>query len=144
VRLVLDTNILIAALARDSVTRELLCRPGIECLVPDIVFSEIEAHRRELLRKSGLSAAAFDTVLSGLKSRLVPVPASRILHRTLAWRIMAAIDVKDAPFIALALSFDCDGIWSQDRHFERQRVVRVWKTEDILRWFDYDMDKLST
>ena len=45
---------------------------------------------------------------------------------------MWAIDIDDAPFVALALSFHHDGIWSNDKDFERQSVVRVWKTDELL------------
>ena len=46
--------------------------------------------------------------------------------------IMKDIDPDDAPFLALALSFDNDGIWTNDKDFERQSVVRVWKTHELL------------
>jgi predicted nucleic acid-binding protein len=48
-----------------------------------------------------------------------------------AEEIMKEIDLDDAPFIALALSFPNDGIWSNDKDLDGQSVVRVWKTHEL-------------
>ena len=46
---------------------------------------------------------------------------------------MDMIDPKDTPFIALALAVENDGVWSEDRRFEQQSRVKVWKTKELLR-----------
>ncbi|TET90873.1 MAG: hypothetical protein E3J35_04335 [Methanomassiliicoccales archaeon] len=45
---------------------------------------------------------------------------------------MKGIDEDDAPLVALALSMDGDGIWSNDVHTREQNLVRVWTTDEIL------------
>jgi predicted nucleic acid-binding protein len=45
---------------------------------------------------------------------------------------MKGIDEDDAPFVALALHVDGDGIWSNDAHMHEQDLVRVWTTAEIL------------
>ncbi|MDE1824944.1 MAG: hypothetical protein KGH77_01135 [Candidatus Micrarchaeota archaeon] len=50
-----------------------------------------------------------------------------------AIQIMQEIDLSDTPFIALALSIKNDGIWSEDKHFARQKEIKVWKTKDLLK-----------
>ncbi|MBI4014875.1 MAG: hypothetical protein HY365_02890, partial [Candidatus Aenigmarchaeota archaeon] len=50
-----------------------------------------------------------------------------------AKRIMDKIDPDDTPFIALALAVENDGIWSSDKHFERQNKIKIWKTETLLK-----------
>jgi len=50
-----------------------------------------------------------------------------------AENIMGKIDAGDVPFIALALSFPNDGIWTEDKHFLRQRRVKIWLTRDLLK-----------
>ena len=47
-------------------------------------------------------------------------------------KIIGNIDEKDAQFIALALSIENDGIWSNDKHFEKQKKIKVFKTIDTL------------
>lgn len=46
-RLVLDTNILIAALIKDSVTRRILLLPDLEFSLPAFALDELARHRSE-------------------------------------------------------------------------------------------------
>ena len=46
---------------------------------------------------------------------------------------MASIDIEDVPFIALALSIGNDGIWSDDNHFQKQKKIKIWKTEEVIK-----------
>ena len=48
--------------------------------------------------------------------------------------IMKDIDVKDAPFLAAALAIPNDGIWSHDKHFEKQNKVKVWISKELLKY----------
>ncbi len=47
-RLVIDTSILISALLKDSVTREILFFSSIDFLLPEYAFEEIEKHKDNL------------------------------------------------------------------------------------------------
>ena len=51
-----------------------------------------------------------------------------------ALAIMKNIDTKDAPFIAAALAIPNDGIWSHDRHFEKQKKVKQWLAKNLLKY----------
>lgn len=48
---------------------------------------------------------------------------------------MEAIDVKDSEFVALALSIENEGIFSNDRHFDDSGIKR-WTVEEIVRWLE--------
>jgi predicted nucleic acid-binding protein len=48
-----------------------------------------------------------------------------------AIEIMEHIDVKDAPFIAVGIALNVDGIWTEDKHFSKQAAVRVYSTKDV-------------
>ena len=48
-------------------------------------------------------------------------------------KIMKDIDIDDAPILACALAIKNIGIWSEDKHFEKQNKIKVWKTKDILK-----------
>jgi len=133
-KLVVDTNIVVSALIRDSVTRKILLDPRISAYVPEHFLGEIEEHRDHIIRKSGLTEKEMEIILNGVISRLTIVPIEDFKEfMPKAFNAMKGIDDDDSPFIALAISFDNDGIWTNDWHFDRQRLVPVWKTADMLK-----------
>ena len=72
-------------------------------------------------------------VMDSVKRRITILPAHEFSgYYPKALELMKHIDKDDAPFIALALSFDNDGIWSNDAHFEKQHQVRIWTTKDLV------------
>ena len=133
-KLVVDTSILFAALLKKSTVRELLLNPLFEFYMPEFCIEEIEKHVEEIVDRSGLSAENVYLLLGVLLSSVQVVPAERILKKYIeAEKIMGKIDRDDVPFVALALSFPNDGIWSEDKHFRRQKKVKVWRTRDLLK-----------
>lgn len=50
-----------------------------------------------------------------------------------AEKIMGKVDAGDVCFVALALSFPNEGIWTEDRHFLKQNRVKIWLTRDLLK-----------
>ncbi|MAG15859.1 hypothetical protein CMO88_02255 [Candidatus Woesearchaeota archaeon] len=131
-RLIVNTNRIIAALVKDSVSREILLSEKFEFLSVRVTESEIEEHRQRLLEVSKLTEEEFDTTLSML-FRKVSVVDDSIIDKKMneAKKIMDNIDPDDTPFIALALAIDNDGIWSDDKHFERQNNIKTWKTHRL-------------
>lgn len=131
-KLVIDTNILISALIKDSLTRELLLFPSIEFLLPEYSLEEIENHKTKISKYSGLTSEDIDIILSILLENISIIPADKIKpHLKKASEIIGHIDLNDVPFVALALSTDNDGIWTNDKHFERTEGIKVWKTPDL-------------
>jgi len=134
VKLVVDTSILFASLLKKSTVRELLLNPLFEFYVPEFGIEEIEKHVEEIADKSELGVENVYLLLSVLLASIQVVPAERVLKKYReAEKIMGKIDRDDVPFVALALSFPNDGIWSEDKHFLRQKKVRVWRTRDLLK-----------
>lgn len=134
-RLVLDTNILIAAFLKVSVSRALLLHPALEFLLPEYAMEEIFRHKAMLCRRIGLLPEAFDLLLQLLLDRTVIVPADEIrpyLHQ--ARFLMGARDPDDLPFVALALARENQGIWSNDKDFDRLGHIKIWKTSDLLEY----------
>jgi len=134
-RLVVDTNVLLSALIKASSTRSILLDPRHHFYVPEYGIIETEKYFELMSSKSGLSmeelALLFDLVASNLD--IIP---SRSFSQELprAEVAMGTIDHKDIPFLALALSLpDCDGIWSNDEHFKRQDLMKVWNTSEIVK-----------
>jgi len=131
-RLVLDTNVLIASLIKDSVTRAILLLPDFEYLLPEFSLEEITRHWPKIARLSGLASEELDLLLSILLESVSVVPMERIVpHLAAAEKLIGASDPDDVPFVALALAEDTDGIWSNDRAFEGLPGIRIWKTTEL-------------
>ncbi len=132
-QLVLDTNILLAALIRNSKTRLLLLHPSLSFFLPEYSLEEIKEHKQLIIDKSGLSNPEIDFLLDLILTNINVVPETSFRTYIIrAKEIMSTIDPDDIPFIALALSFHNDGIWSQDKDFQRQSTVKVWTTVELL------------
>jgi predicted nucleic acid-binding protein len=106
VKLVVDANILIAALMKESAVRELLLNPLFEFYVPEHCIKEIERHIDEISERSGLGVEDVFLLLGVLMASVQVVSAERVLRM---WKeaedVMCGVDRDDIPFVALALSF---------------------------------------
>ncbi|MEI8013936.1 MAG: PIN domain-containing protein [Nitrospira sp.] len=131
-RLVLDTNILIAALIKDSITRRILLLPDLEFLLPAFALDELAKHRGKIVRAARLKGDELDLLLTLLLMSVTVVPFERITpYLPEADILIGAIDPDDVPFVALALAEAHDGIWSNDRAFERLPGIQCWTTTRI-------------
>ncbi len=127
-QLVVNTNRIIAALIKDGLSRKILTHGDADFLSIEFSAQELSKQKSMILHKAHITEEEFDRVLEKLKNSMVSVPDALIqLHMGKAKEIMDHIDPDDTPFIAAALATDAD-IWSDDRHFEQQSTVRVWKT----------------
>ncbi|MDO8509110.1 MAG: PIN domain-containing protein [Nanoarchaeota archaeon] len=130
--IVIDANILIAALLKNGKIRELIVNSPHRLLVPDIHFQEIEEHKEELLEKSKLSAGEFATLISTLSNYFSIIESNKILFfLEEAEELIGTIDKDDVPIIATALAYNCS-IWSDDKHFLKQNKIKIFKTSDIM------------
>ncbi len=133
--LILNTSILISSLIKDSVTRQILLLPSMKFYLPEYAFEEIEAHKMKISRLSRLSTDEIDILLNLLLENISIIPGQTIQPCLSEAEVMIGrIDPNDIPFLALALATENDGIWSNDRHFEAIKQIRIWKTSDLLKY----------
>ena len=134
-KIVLDTNVLIAGLLKDSIIRNILSSENIQFLIPEHALSEIKKHKIGLISKSGMAMEEIDEVVDLLLENIEIIPELRIKNKLKeAENIMKSIDIKDSTFIATALAIDSDGIWSFDEHFKKQNVVRIYSTKELAKY----------
>ena len=132
-RLVVDTNRIVAALLKDGVTREILLFSGIEFMTPEHAMGEIAKHKDSLVRKSGLGMEEIELILQVATEKVHIMGESDIRpHMKRAVEVMKEIDKSDSPFLACALASGADGIWSHDGHFLRQKLVKVYRNSDLI------------
>lgn len=143
-KIFIDTNIIISGLLKDSITRKILLSELFEFYLPEIVMVEVNKHIPYIAKKSNLSEEQIKSLVNIFLKNFKLVPINEYSDKmNEAIKIMEKIDEKDSQFIALALSIKNDGIWSKDRHFEKQKEIQVFKTSDIINILDKKFAKES-
>ena len=104
--------------------------------IPELVLAEILKHKELLCNKTGLSQKEVFFTLFYLLSR-VEIVKKEAFSENLekAKNIMETIDIKDSEFLALALSIDNEGIFSNDKHFDSSGIKR-WTVDEIVNWLE--------
>ncbi len=132
-RLVIDTNIIISSLISNSTRRYILMNSNIEFIAPEYTFTEILKHAGLIERKAKLPSKDVQYVVDMLFSRITIYPKEEYADCYMqAKEIMKDIDPDDAPFLALAMKTRVDGIWSEDKGFQKQNRVKVYSTKELL------------
>ena len=128
----LDTNVILKALIKDSLVRGILLGSSHEFLIPEYAIDETKKHLDVAAKRSGLSEDEIISVMDTLLTNIRVIPADKVLSK---WKeaeeVMARIDEDDVPFVAASMSVSCDGIWSDDKDLRRQNKVKVWTTKDV-------------
>ncbi len=134
-KLIVDSNALFAALIRDSGSRRVISHLNAEFFILSTNHEELGVYREDLIKKSKLGEVAFQLVLDNLLKKCILIEDRALLNN---WKeaknIMDSVDSDDTPFIAAALATGAD-IWSDDKHFEKQKRIKIWKTEDLTKLF---------
>ena len=73
-RIVIDANRIIAALVKESTTRDILFDKNFEFLAPDYTITEIHNHEEELRAKTKLNHEEFEVLLSLIFERIKIIP----------------------------------------------------------------------
>lgn len=130
-RLVVDTNRIIASLIKNSYSRALLVNNQFKFYSPDYTLDEIETYKEEIMQKSELNEKEFTTLFEVLLEKIKIVQREEYaLFIEKAEKIIS--DPKDVPFIALALAIEADAVWSDDKHFLAQKEVKTVSTKELL------------
>ena len=134
--IVIDTNIIISAIIKDSVTRKILVESSLDFGFPKISVAEIEKHKDYIMEKSGLGKLDFEKLLNTLFEYIYLIPQEIVQPQMeKAASVMGKIDIKDVVFLAAALALNSP-IWTDDKDFERQNIIKIIKTSDLVRLFE--------
>jgi len=130
--LVVDANVLISALVKNSHTRHFLLLSPHSFYVPEFVFEEINEHADEISRKSGLPAnnvkALLEQLISAANVRIIPLNEFKQFREEAEKN---SPDPDDAPYFALALKLGCP-LWSNDARLKNQSKVKVFSTKELF------------
>ncbi len=134
--LVIDTNILLASLIRDSTIRKIIVESDWKFYYPEVSFHEVRKYKDLVLEKSGMNETEYTELLNHLLQHITLVPEEQIKGRIEeANKLLGKVDPDDVVFLATAFSIGNSKIWSDDSHLEKQSKMRVFKTKHIVKLF---------
>ena len=133
-KLIVDTNRLLAAIIKKGKTREILHSKKFDFWTVEGAITEITKHSALLTQKTGLTEQEIKSIYNLLLFDVKIIPEEKIIKKMPeAIQIMQKIDETDAIFIAGALAINADGIYTEDKHFEKQSKIKIFKTTDLIR-----------
>lgn len=127
--LVIDSNILFAALLKESGTSEILFKHTL--YAPEFIFEEFRKYRDYLKSKTKRTEEQFNELFDLFERNVILIPKEEIkLFIEKAEKISP--DTKDVAYLALALKLRC-GLWSNDKDLkEKQNTIPVYSTKELI------------
>ncbi len=92
----------------------------------------MKKHKEELKEKSKLSEEDFETLLMLLQKRIKIVPMEEFIHLFQKAEEILEEHIKDAPYVALALRFNCP-FWTYEKRFFKSREIKCLTTEEVAK-----------
>ena len=131
-KIVIDSNRVIAALIKDSTTREILLDKNFQFFAPEYIKNEIEKYRSEIINKANINEEEFDILVSLIFESITIIPQNEyqkffdILKEEIR-------DPKDIAYLAVCPYINADGIWTHDPHFKEQKKCKIYTNIDMLK-----------
>src|SRR3989338_6112667 len=129
--LVVDATVVFTGIIGTGVTKEIIFSKSVKLHSPEALFREFEEHKSRIKILSGLSLAELDELLGKLKGAIMPFPMSKY-EKFLNEANKLISDPYDTEYLALSLSMGKCPIWSNDPHFKKQSLVKVFTTEELV------------
>jgi predicted nucleic acid-binding protein len=136
--LVVDANVLFAALIKRGLSAKLLFIDELHLYAPEYLMEEFNKYRREILKKTHRSSSEFDRVLIEISDRIHFVPQAEIEPFMLVGESTSP-DADDAVYFALALKLGIS-IWSNDTRLKKQNVIRIYTTTELVHLYSSDVE----
>lgn len=134
-RIIVDTNRILSALLSDGLSRKIITSKNFDFYTLDYVHQEIQKYMGYIKEKSGLSENEINTLICIFMENITILSDEELNSKMdEAKDIMKDIDIKDASILACALAIPNDGIWTEDKHFQKQKRVKVWRSIELLRY----------
>jgi len=113
-----------------SVSSYLFASIRAKFFAPEFIKSEFKKHKSECLFKSKLSEHEFKIMQNEIEEYIEFLKVSEY-KEFLEKATNLLSDPNDADFLATALSTN-SAIWSNDRHFKEQSLVKVFTTKELI------------
>ena len=131
-KVVIDSNRVIAALVKDSTTRGILFDKNFDFVAPDYIKIEINKYKSEIMEKAGITENEFDILLSLVFENITIIPRDEY-DKFVAKFKNEIKDPKDIAYIAASAVTKAEGVWTHDPHFIDQKKIKVFTNIDLLK-----------
>ncbi len=131
IKLVIDANILFAALIKNSKTAELILEKQVTLFAPEFLIEEFEKYRKIILEKMHRTEDEFNRFLKILRRRIRIIKKKEI-EPFIKDAIQLSPDPKDSLYFALASKLNIP-IWSNDKRLKNQNEVQILNTNELIR-----------
>jgi len=136
-KLVVNTNRIIAALIKDSFSRKIIFHGNAEFIAIPLLDEEVKNHKQLITKKADITGVEFDILMQKLHSKMTCINDAVVsAYMKEASALMDAIDPDDTPFIAAALATGAS-IWSDDKHFQQQKNIRIYTTHELNHFLNF-------
>lgn len=129
--LVVDANVIIAAIIKENISYTLLFREDFHLYTAEYIFTEIEEHKKEILKKTKKTEEDFYKLIETLKRRIHLVPLEELIP-CLNKAEKIDPDPDDVIYFALALKLNC-ALWTNDKDLKQQDKIRIYHTHDLVK-----------
>ncbi|HIH38305.1 hypothetical protein J4460_08055 [Candidatus Woesearchaeota archaeon] len=126
--LVIDANILFAALVKESSTSDIFFKHTL--YAPEFILEEFKKYKDYLKGKTKRSEPGFIDFFDIFERTVIFIPIEEITP-FLEKSEGISPDPKDVPYLALALKLRC-ALWSNDKKLKKQEVIAVYSTEELM------------
>jgi predicted nucleic acid-binding protein len=130
-RLIVDANVLFAALIKNNLTAKLFISDDLQLFAPEFLFQEFFKYESTIITKTKRTKKDFQIFKTIIKSRIKIVQRKKIIP-FMDISKKKSPDPKDTTYIACALATNSK-IWSNDRELkEKQKLVEVITTSELI------------
>ncbi len=129
--LVVDANILMAALIRDSGTRELLMSDELTLIAPEFLLEEATKYLGYISQKTKLENGVVEELMREVIQRAeIKIYPAEEFEEEMNPAFKLSPDPNDTMYFALALKTNA-AIWSNDKALKKQNMIKIISTKGL-------------
>ena len=122
-KILIDTNIIIAALIKNNKAREVILSGKFEFVSPEFVLEEVNKYKKYICDKAKISSEVLDLVVNIIFEKITLVPKEEYDEFIEEYREIMERDVKDIPYVACYFAMNCNYLWTNDLDFTGKKDV---------------------
>lgn len=130
-KILIDANIVISALIKDSKVREILTKKKFEFISPDFILEEINKYQNYICEKSGLSNEEFELLITLIFENIKIIPKEEYENYLEKAKEIMKEDIKDITYVACYFALKCDYLWTNDSDFSNKKEIKIINTEEL-------------